>query len=92
MRESSPKNTLDAWDKGHAARSGTEICRRGRTHRFNCTSEQYQPCPFGTCSFSDTAAYTDTSSLPLGFEQAAILCIPNRRTKHGVVESGFVES
>jgi hypothetical protein len=48
--------------------------------------------PFGTYSFSVTAGYTDTSSLPLGFEQAANSCNPNRRIDHGVVESGFVEN
>ena len=47
--------------------------------------------PFGTYSFSITAGYTDTSSLPLGFEQAANSCNPNRRIDHGVIESGFVE-
>ncbi len=32
--------------------------------------------PFGTYSISVTAGYTDTSSLPLGFEQAANLLQP----------------
>lgn len=48
--------------------------------------------PFGTYSFFRTSGYTDTSSLPLGFEQAANSCNPNRRIENGVIESGFVES
>ena len=48
--------------------------------------------PFGTCSLSAALSYTDTSSLPLGFEQAAIFCIPNRRIEHGVSKHGVVES
>ena len=43
--------------------------------------------PFGTYSISVTAGYTDTSSLPLGFEQAANLLQPDRRFKHGVERS-----
>ena len=42
--------------------------------------------PFGTYSFSVTDGYTDTSGLPLGYEKAATLCIPNRRIEHGVIE------
>jgi hypothetical protein len=42
--------------------------------------------PFGTYSFSKTARYTDTSSLPLGFEKAAIFASRIGELKHGVNE------
>jgi hypothetical protein len=47
--------------------------------------------PFGTCSACKSFGYTDTSSLPRGHEQAAILCIPNRRIENGVIESASLE-
>ena len=47
--------------------------------------------PFGTYSISLIAGYTDTSSLPLGLEQAAIFCNPNRRIANAI-ERGVIES
>jgi hypothetical protein len=48
--------------------------------------------PSGTCSLSATLSYTDTSSLPLVFEKAAILCIRIGESNNGVRKHGALES
>jgi hypothetical protein len=52
----------------------------------NVLSNTFGTGPFGTCSSFNTFGYTDTSSLPLGHEQAAIFCIPIGERKNGVNE------
>ena len=46
--------------------------RIGLAHASTVRSNSFGIGPFGTCSSSDIPRYTDTSSLPLGFEKAAI--------------------
>ena len=56
--------------------TGLELANNHTNLRIECTWNMSGIGPFGTCSFSITDGYTDTSSLPLGLEKAANLLQP----------------